>query len=442
MKRLIRFDHLLFLFLLGVSANSFLWLKQDIRALLFVIPAVLAVHILPGMLIRNIPEERLRVCYHGAVLLILFLITTVFSVIYHIILAIQWFPTDLWTWIWSAVLCIGVQAGIFWNGIICVYCTSKQLGLRFRLLGIFCGMIPILNLIALGMILQVVLYEIELESDKMLLNEKRKAEKLCATRYPILMVHGVFFRDSEKMNYWGRIPAELEKNGATIFYGEHESASSVADSAKELAERIKTIVAETGCEKVNVIAHSKGGLDMRYALSHMDIAPLVASLTTVNTPHRGCIFVDSLLEKAPPSLAQRVAATYNGSFKILGDQHPDFMAAIHDLTASACRQFNEELQMPEGIYCQSIGSKLNHAWNGRFPLNISYPLVRHFDGANDGLVSEDSFPFGEKYTFLTVKGKRGISHADMIDLMRENIRGFDVREFFVQTVAELKQKGL
>ena len=86
MKRLIRFDHLLFLFLLGVSANSFLWLKQDLRALLFVIPAVLAVHILPGMLIRNIPEERLRVCYHGAVLLILFLITTVFSVIYHIIL--------------------------------------------------------------------------------------------------------------------------------------------------------------------------------------------------------------------------------------------------------------------------------------------------------------------------------------------------------------------
>jgi triacylglycerol lipase len=68
--------------------------------------------------------------------------------------------------------------------------------------------------------------------------------------------------------------------------------------------------------------------------------------------------------------------------------------------------------------------------------------VKHFDGANDGLVSEDSFAFGEKYTLLTVKGRRGISHADMIDLMRENIRGFDVREFFVQTVSDLKDQGL
>ncbi|MBQ8497273.1 MAG: triacylglycerol lipase [Clostridia bacterium] len=442
MKRLFRPDHFLYLILLTVSANSFLWLKQDLRVLLFVIPAVLAVHIFPGMFIKNIPEERLRVCYHGASLLVIFLTATVFSVIFHVILAVRCFPSDIWTWIWSALLCTAIQASVFWNGIITVYCTSKQLGFRFRALGLLCGMIPILNLIALGIILQVVLYEIDLESDKAILNEKRKAERLCATKYPILMVHGVFFRDSEKMNYWGRIPAELEKNGATIFYGEHESASSVADSAWELALRIKQITIETGCEKVNVIAHSKGGLDMRYALSHTDIAPFVASLTTVNTPHRGCIFVDYLLEKAPKSLAESVAATYNGSFKILGDKKPDFMAAVSDLTASACRKFNEEVQMPDSIYCQSIGSRLNYAVNGRFPLNVSYPLVRYFDGANDGLVAEESFPFGEKYTLLTVKGKRGISHADMIDLMRENIRDFDVREFFVQTVAELKQKGL
>lgn len=442
MKRLLRFDNVLFLILLTVSANSFLWLKNDLRALLLVIPAVLTVHIFPGFFIKSIPEERLRVCYHGASLLIVFLISTMFSVGYHVAFAVRCLPSDVWTFLWSALLCTAVQASIFWNGIISVYCTSKQLGFRFRALGLLCGMIPILNLAALGIILKVVFYEIDLESDKALLNEKRKAERLCATKYPILMVHGVFFRDSERMNYWGRIPAELEKNGARIFYGEHESAASVKDSAEELAVRIKSIVAATGCEKVNVIAHSKGGLDMRYALSHTDIAPLVASLTTVNTPHRGCIFVDYLLEKAPPSLAESVAATYNSSFKILGDKRPDFMAAVSDLTATACRRFHEELQMPDGIYCQSIGSTLNYAVSGRFPLNVSYPLVRYFDGANDGLVAEESFPFGEKYTHLTVKGKRGISHADMIDLMRENIKDFDVREFFVQTVAELKQKGL
>lgn len=42
---------------------------------------------------------------------------------------------------------------------------------------------------------------------------------------------------------------------------------------------------------------------------------------------------------------------------------------------------------------------------------------------------------------LTTKELRGISHGDMIDLNRENIRDFDVREFYVNLVNELKEKG-
>ena len=126
-----------------------------------------------------------------------------------------------------------------------------------------------------------------------------KEQRICSTKYPILMVHGVFFRDFEHLNYWGRIPAELEANGAVICYGNHNSAAAVRDSAKELAERIHQIVIKTGCEKVNVIAHSKGGLDMRAAIALTDIAPYVASLTTINTPHRGCQFADYLLGKIP-----------------------------------------------------------------------------------------------------------------------------------------------
>lgn len=128
-------------------------------------------------------------------------------------------------------------------------------------------------------------------------NLQRKEQRICSTKYPILMVHGVFFRDFEHLNYWGRIPAELEANGAVICYGNHNSAAAVRDSAKELAERIHQIVIKTGCEKVNVIAHSKGGLDMRSAIALTDIAPYVASLTTINTPHRGCQFADYLLGK-------------------------------------------------------------------------------------------------------------------------------------------------
>ena len=43
---------------------------------------------------------------------------------------------------------------------------------------------------------------------------------------------------------------------------------------------------------------------------------------------------------------------------------------------------------------------------------------------------------------LTAPGKRGISHGDVIDLMRENIDGFDVREFYVNLVKDLKARGL
>ncbi|MCQ5134484.1 esterase/lipase family protein, partial [Coprococcus eutactus] len=72
------------------------------------------------------------------------------------------------------------------------------------------------------------------------------------------------------------------------FYCNHQSAASVAESGHYIADRIKQIIQETGCGKVNLIAHSKGGLDSRYAISMLGMAPYVASLTTINTPHRGC----------------------------------------------------------------------------------------------------------------------------------------------------------
>ena len=68
-------------------------------------------------------------------------------------------------------------------------------------------------------------------------------------------------------------------------------------------------------------------------------------------------------------------------------------------------------------------------------------MVKYFDGPNDGLVGENSCQWGDNFKFLTVKGKRGISHGDVIDLNRENISEFDVREFYVQLVTDLKNKG-
>lgn len=316
------------------------------------------------------------------------------------------------------------------------------IGNSTSLIGIVCGMIPVANLIALNSIVRIVFKEVAFETEKERVDSTRKDLRMCATKYPILLVHGVFFRDSNFFNYWGRIPKTLENNGATIFYGNHQSAASVADSAAELAQRIRSILAETGCEKVNIIAHSKGGLDCRYAMHHLDAAPFIASLTTINTPHRGCIFADYLLNHAPENIKNTVAKTYNNTLKKLGDSNPNYIAAVTDLTASVCCPRDEVMVAPDGVFCQSFGSQMPKARSGKFPLNFSFHLVKLFDGPNDGLVSLHSFSWGDEFTLVSNGGDRGISHGDMIDLNRENIDGFDVREFYVNLVSDLKQRGL
>lgn len=390
---------------------------------------------------RKIPIRRLRICAHGCKILITFLITCSISILVLLGMIPILFDGHLKDWILTLLFVIITENIIFWLGIIEVYLTSAQIGLKWRVIGILCGFIPVINVIALLKIIHIAKAEYQFEFARVTKNNQRKENELCKTQYPLLLVHGVFFRDFKYFNYWGRIPKDLEANGATIFYGNHQSAASVADSARKLAERISEIRKETGCEKVNVIAHSKGGLDTRYAISKLGMDQYIASLTTINTPHRGCEFADYLLHVIPNSIKEKVANTYNATLKKIGDENPDFIAAVTDLTADACRRFNEETLDVETVYYQSVGSKLNKASGGRFPLNFSHYLVKYFEGANDGLVAESSFPWGEKYTFLTTNEKRGISHGDMIDLNRENIKDFDVREYYVNLVNDLKEKG-
>ena len=442
MKKGFPYLRVLYAAAMSVIANSYVLLTGMPGLLWGMIPLYLLINLLAGIGLVKTKSLRLRICSHGAVLLAVFLASAIVSGIYHIWLGFTVWQNGRMTLLWSGLVCVGVELLLFWNGIICVYLTSVQLGIRQRLVGIICGMIPIVNVIVLCRIIGTVTEEVRFEAEKEAVDRERQPLQVCKTKYPILLVHGVFFRDVPWFNYWGRIPKALETNGARIYYGKHESAASVADSAAELTARIKWIVKESGCEKVNIIAHSKGGLDCRYALHRLDAAAYVASLTTVNTPHRGCMFADYLLEKVPVSVKNKVAAVYERSLRKLGDENPDFLAAVNDLTASACMQFDRETPAPAEIFCQSIGSVMPKASGGQFPLNFSHHLVKYFDGENDGLVSERSFAWGEKYTLLTTKRSRGISHGDVIDLNRKNLNGFDVREFYVNLVSDLKARGL
>lgn len=442
MKTRFNISFYIYTILLSIIANSYLIIRNHPLALWLIVPLFLLINVLAGVFSLRTQSKRLTICYHGSLLLSVFAISVLLSFIIHIVLAIQTIPENHTTFLWSSLFCIGVHVFLFWNGIICVYVTSGQLGVKHRVIGVICGMIPIANLFALNSIIRITLREVFFEAEKEQVNVARKAEQICATKYPLLLVHGVFFRDTKYFNYWGRIPKELEQNGAKIYYGNHSSAASVADSAAELSARIKEILKETGAEKINIIAHSKGGLDCRYALSELDMAPYIASLTTINTPHKGCLFADYLLTKIPEKTKSQVASLYNKTLKKLGEESPDFLLAVNNLTDSYCQELNTKLHTPSDVYCQSVGSVMPKAAGGTFPLNFSYHLVKYFDGPNDGLVSANSFEWGENYTLLEPAHNRGISHGDMIDLNRENIDGFDVREFYVKLVSDLKNRGL
>lgn len=436
MKNLIRILDGLFL---AFMACSLIFLANHSLLIAYVPMSVifLAINIFPSVCNAKIKSFRNRICAEGADLLTSFLIAVTLTVIFHIANLIYAGISALW-WI-SVGLSVLELAIVFWNGIIRVYCTSVQLGITNRIIGILCGPIPILHIWALWKIIKITSKEAWFEHSKYMLNKQRAQLKICNTKYPLLMVHGVFFRDYKHINYWGRIPNELRKNGATVYFGNHQSALPVSLSGAELSQRIQNICEQTGCEKVNVIAHSKGGLDARYAVSICGADKYVASVTTISTPNRGCVFVDWLLKKVAKPVQNKIAAAYNATLRKLGET-PDFISAVSDLTYERCAELNNQMPDAPSVFYQSVGSKLNKAVNGKFPMNMSYYFVKHFSGSNDGLVSEDSFAHGE-YKFLTAKGKRGISHADTIDMNRENIDGFDVREFYVQLVAELKNKG-
>ena len=96
-----------------------------------------------------------------------------------------------------------------------------------------------------------------------------------------------------------------------------------------------------------------------------------------------------------------------------------------------------------GVLYQSVTSTMRKASSAGFPLNITWHLVKRYDKeANDGLVARTSAEWGRFLGCLAAPGRRGISHGDMIDLMREDVPGFDVREFYIELVKGLKARGL
>lgn len=428
--------------LLTLFANSGMLLYWYPTFLTILIPCAVGINTLPMLAQRSPFGRQLWFLIHGNYCLKIFFISTLLSVIYQVFLGLTIAKSHTMMYLVNLLTCFGILAATFYLGITIIYCISSQLGLKLRIWGACLGIIPIVNIIALVMIVRETDREIRIEQKKEQLNQQRSKEQICKTKYPILLVHGVFFRDFKYFGYWGRIPGQLRQNGASVFFGNQPSADSIADCARILTKRIMQIRQETGCEKVNIIAHSKGGLDCRYAMAFCGAAPYVASLTTISTPHRGSQFADYMLTRVSPKNQKRFCFAYNRTLNRLGEPEADLMTAVRELTTEHCIALDKRMAQPPGVLCQSYGSKMNKPLKGRFPMNFTGVVMASLAQDNDGLVSADSFPWGDRYILLTSDSPIGISHCDMTDLNRTNLPDFDVREFYVQLVAELKDKGL
>lgn len=333
------------------------------------------------------------------------------------------------------LLCyLGMFTALFW---LCIICRRLRIAKRIIVWSML--WIPILNY-GLGLYVRgLARQEIDHNLHKIHLDDVRVEHQICRTNYPLLLVHGVGFRDFHYFNYWGRIPRELKRNGAQVYYGHQEAWGTVEDNGEILRRKILEICRETGAKKVNIIAHSKGGLDSRYVISGLSMAPYVASLTTINTPHRGSALVEFLME-LPDGIYRFVCKLIDRYFSGLGDTKPNAYTASRQLSCGYAKEFNEKYPDAPGIYYQSYASLMKNGFSSKL-LCVPYWILKFRDAPNDGLVTVESAQWANFRGTVKNRYLRGISHGDMIDLTREDYRDFKVIEFYLQLVRELAQMG-
>ena len=264
-------------------------------------------------------------------------------------------------------------------------------------------------------------------------------------KYPILLVHGMCVRDSVKYSSWGRIPDALRDMGIQVYFGHQDGLADIESNGEYLKDRIEEILNETGAEKVNIIAHSKGGLDSRYAISKLGMGEKVASLTTIASPHNGSKTVD-LLMKLPDFFVRFVGFWGDFWYKKFGDKNPACYTVFHCFTSANMKKFNEDTPDHPSVYYQSYAFTMKNMFSDIL-LWLPHTLVKWVEGASDGLLTPESVKWGNFRGNVTGIKNRGVSHLDEIDLRRTpvylsfNGREMEILDFYKEIAFELESMG-
>ena len=137
------------------------------------------------------------------------------------------------------------------------------------------------------------------------------------TRYPVVLVHGMFGFDSiAGVDYWYGIAEDLRKYGADVYTTQVPALDSTIARGEALLPQIASIAAVHG--KVNLIGHSHGGPTARYVAR---VRPdLVASVTSVGSPHKGSPVADLIYGSPADGLAASLGNAL-GSLIEIGRAH-------------------------------------------------------------------------------------------------------------------------
>jgi triacylglycerol lipase len=249
-------------------------------------------------------------------------------------------------------------------------------------------------------------------------SRRRPARRPAPPRLPVVLAHGFLGFDeievgSRKHLYFRGIGSHLEKMGAQVYSPRVPPASSISARAQRLADLIRALPEP----RVNIVAHSMGGLDARYAISRLGLAPRVASLITIGTPHSGTPLAD-----AGNALFGHITRLLR---KIVD------LTAFGDLTSAGMARFNAEVpDMPGVAYCSVVAKSPRLRTNPL--LWPSHLYLAETSGPNDGVVPTVSQARGEVVREI---------EADHWAQIGWWSRGFDAASLYEELLRELRSRG-
>lgn len=245
-------------------------------------------------------------------------------------------------------------------------------------------------------------------------------QRNAVTRYPILLVHGLFgFERIGHFELFHDVKEALKTAENRVFVPHLSATHNNEMRGEQLLAQIDRVLRGTGASKVNLIGHSQGALTARYAAA---LAPhAVASVTSVSGPNHGSELADFLRKalvpgQLPELVAHNIATLFGDFLSLLSGSvnlPQNALAALNALTTEGVGAFNDKFS--QGLPSTWGGDgpgKVNgvhyYSWSGVLPASdlpsldpiqgVHRALSQYFitEGQqNDGFVGRFSSHLGQ-----------------------------------------------